>query len=476
MDKLLKLRTLLLQKTKLVDQPKKRGDLYQFLGVTKEERVNCLMKKILGDKVSQNRKKIFEYIIDFWERSTIEVPYKAPSFKGLNLARRPFLTPTGDNDGNSFAFGEQYRWDTFFQNRGLILAEGIDLAFGQLLNLTNVFNEFKRIPNALVTPFLSRSQPPFEMAMVMDLLNAGLANNDQLASVVRTIEEELVSEWLDFDSGKQNHRQSKELVEKHGMLTRYEPHSNPFIVGCEDGKDHNWITATYSFEYLPVQLNAILYGTVSSLYEYYSLSTLGNNKEKAKIYDELKKEILNDFQKTFWCNTGKWEGFRNYSLIKNKEGCILYGDLSTEVFPLFFKLATQDQANIIKDNLSNYYSGNIGLAASSLELRVGGSIPVEPLGAWKFQWEHPNCWPPLMMIAVDGLKNYGFIKEAIQYEKQWIQYIETEFNRINGFTEKHPFSTSIKIEEGYYGNMKGFGWTIATYLYFLHDLILKDAL
>ena len=153
MDDLLKLRQLLLQKTVIVDPPKKRGDLYQFLGSTNEERANNLAKKILGENVSESRKKIFQYIIDFWERSTIEVPYKAPGFKGINLARRPFVTPTGSNDAQSFAFGEQYRWDTFFQNRGLILAGGMDLALGQLLNLVDVFDEFKRIPNALVSPF-----------------------------------------------------------------------------------------------------------------------------------------------------------------------------------------------------------------------------------------------------------------------------------------------------------------------------------
>ncbi|MEK7078548.1 MAG: trehalase family glycosidase, partial [Patescibacteria group bacterium] len=407
MDDLLKLRQLLLRKTTVVDPPKTRGDLYQFLGNTKEERVVNLVKKILGENISENRKKIFQYIIEFWERSTIEVPYKAPGFKGVNLAKRPFLAPTGSNDGDTFAFGEQYRWDTFFQNRGLILAGGIDLARDQLLNLTDVYDEFKRIPNALVSPFLSRPQPPFEMRMVMDLLEGGLPHDGQIPGIVRVIEEELVTEWFDYRSGKQNHRQSEEMIKKYGMLTRYEPHSNPFMVGCEDGKDHNWIIATYSYEFLPVQLNAILYGTLTSLQQYYSSLTWGNNTEKAALYDSLSKQMLADFQKTFWCTTEKWTGFRDYSLLKGKEGHILYGDLSAEIFPLFFKLATPDQAEKTKNNLATYYKGDIGLSSTSLELRNGGSIPQEPVGPWKFQWEYPNCWPPLMMIAVEGLKNYG---------------------------------------------------------------------
>ena len=470
MDTLLKLRQLLLQKTLIVNLPQTHSELFDFLGKSKEDRVAVLIKKIGGDNPTELEKKIYEYIIDFWERSTISVEYKEQGFKGINLAKRPFLAPTGSNNGETFAFGEQYRWDTFFQNRGLILTGGLNLALGQLLNLTDVYNEFKRIPNALSSPFLSRPQPPFEMVMVMDLLKNGVSHTSEIVGAVHVIEEELVTEWLDYQSGKQNHRQSKELVEKFGILTRYEPHSNPFMVGCEDGKDHNWITATYSFEHLPVQLNAILYGTISSLYEYYAAPKWGNNMSKAEIYDQLKNQMYADFQKTFWCKTGKWEGFRDYSLLKGKEGFILYGDLSAEVFPLFFKLATQEQAEKTKNNLEKYYKGDIGLSTTSLELRNGGSIPVEPQGQWKFQWEYPNCWPPLMMVAVEGLKNYGYVKEAAEYEKNWIAYVEKEFEKTDGFAEKYPFSTETKIEPGFYGTMKGFGWTVATYLWFMKDL------
>ncbi|PIY72511.1 hypothetical protein COY87_00620 [Candidatus Roizmanbacteria bacterium CG_4_10_14_0_8_um_filter_33_9] len=470
MDLIKQLRQNILGKTLFVHPPQLKADQYQFLGTNKEERLNLLIKKVIGGQTSVKRKIIFEYIIDFWERSTIEIGYREPGFKGLNLAKRPFLTPTGSNDGSSFAFGEQYRWDTYFQNKGLILAGGFDLAFGQIMNLIDVFQEFKRIPNALSTPFLSRPQPPFEMAMIMDLLKSGFKHNEEIKLAVNTVEEEMVTEWFDYGTGKQNSRQSKELVEKYGLLTRYEPHSNPFIVGCEDGKDHNWITATYSFEYLPVQLNAILYGAISLLLEYYSSSDWGNDASKAELYSNYKKKMYLDFQNVFWCEEGKWKGFRNYSLLLRKEGYILYGDLSSEVFPLFFKLATPFQAEIIKRNLSVYYEGDIGFATTSLLLRDGGSIPTIPVGQWKFQWEYPNCWPPLMLLAVEGLKNYGYKQEALQYEKNWITYVEDEFDKISGFAEKYPYSREAKVEPGFYGIMKGFGWTIGVYLQFIHDL------
>jgi len=470
MDLILQLRQKILGKTTTVNPSQLKKDLYQFLGSTKEKRVDTLIKKVIGTQTSEKRKKIFEHIIDFWECSTIEVGYKEPGFKGLNLAKRPFLTPTGSNDSSVFAFDEQYRWDTFFQNKGLILAGGFNLAFGQVMNLTDVFQEFKRIPNALSIPFLSRPQPPFEMMMIMDLLKGGFKHDEKIRLVVNVIEEELVTEWFDYGTGKQNCRQSKDLVEKYGLLTRYEPHSNPFIVGCEDGKDHNWITATYSFEHLPVQLNAILFRAISLLFEYYSSLNWGNDAMKAELYHDYKKKMSRDFQKVFWCETGKWKGFRNYSLLPEKKGHILYGDLSSEIFPLFSNLATVPQAEIIKKNLSRYYEGDIGFAATSIKLRQGGSIPKKPSGQWKFQWEHPNCWPPLMLIAVEGLKNYGYIKEALTYQKKWVEFVEEEFDRILGFAEKYPYSRNTKVEPGYYRVMKGFGWTIGVYLQFIYDL------
>lgn len=462
-------------------QLKVSGDssAFNFLGKTKKDKVETMLRKIFpgkGKDMEESRKKrekIFEYIIDFWERSLIAAPYMKNLGKGLNLARYPFLTPSGKFDGEDFSFSEQYRWDTFFQNRGLILVGGYHLAINQLLNFVDVFDHYDRVPNALTTWFLSHSQPPLDMVSLFDLLLAGVPKGSWLSLIVDMVEQELLTEWWDYESEKQLPRQTKKLIEKFGLLTRYNSiHFHPLLDSCEDGKDHNWTTTTYGSDYLPVQINAIIYGIIDRLIRYYKDPDHGNNDQKAHIYKELKEKLYSDFQKTFWVNKGKWKGFRNYSIRPSEEGPIRYGDLAAEVWPLFFKIATNEQAEITKQNLEKYYKGEYGLSATSLALRKGGSIRKAPEGYHSFQWEYPNCWPPLMMIAVDGLKNYGYIPEAIEYEKQWISYVEKEFERIHGFTEKQPYDSHVNISDGYYGVLKGFGWTISTYLYFLHDLAL----
>ncbi|MDO8610792.1 MAG: hypothetical protein Q7R95_09685, partial [bacterium] len=53
---------------------------FEFLGKTKKEKVDALLKRIIpGDsqKIIHSRKKrekIFEYIVDFWERSLLRIP------------------------------------------------------------------------------------------------------------------------------------------------------------------------------------------------------------------------------------------------------------------------------------------------------------------------------------------------------------------------------------------------------------------
>jgi alpha,alpha-trehalase len=227
---------------------------------------------------------------------------------------------------------------------------------------------------------------------------------------------------------------------------------------------------------LPVQLNAIIYGILSFLTRYYKSKDHGNHSAKAHKYEELKELFRKNFQDVFWHTGDKWEGFRNYSLRTSDYGHILYGDLSAEIWPLYVGLATAEQAKTTKNNLEKYYKGDYGLATTSLELRDGGSLQSEPPGFSSFQWEYPNCWAPLMYIACEGLKKYGYKKEALEYEKNWVKYIERTYSETKTIPEKGPYQAGLVPNAGLYGLLTGFGWTISVYLSFLHDLSESELL
>jgi neutral trehalase len=460
--------------------PKPRPDLYHYLGQTPAKQAEALAEKTLPGSdpavVTARRKRadIFTYIVEFLARSTFEVPYRAEMGKGQNLARRPFLTPSGAAEGGTFDFAEGYRWDTFFQNKTLIIAGAYDLAIDQLLNLADVFQDYGRIPNALTTWFLSHAQPPLEALGVFDLLEAGVPPGAWSDKVMRIVEQDLVKEWWDYATGKKNPRQTSALVNQYGpCITRHTSiHYHPLLVGCEDGKDHNWVTATYGEHYLPVQLNAILYGVLGRLAQYYQ--TFRPDAERESLYKTLRDDLGEACQRLFWLAEGRWRGFRNYSFRPEDEGPIRYGDLGAEIWPLFVGLATPQQAEVTRQNLAHFYAGDYGLATTSKALRAGGSIEAAPQG-WIFQWEE-NCWPPLMLIATEGLLRYStsetdaFAQDALSYQARWIRWAEAEFARSGGFHEKSPYSADQQIEGGYYGVLQGFGWTIAAYLTFLQRL------
>ena len=173
--------------------------------------------------------------------------------------------------------------------------------------------------------------------------------------------------------------------------------------------------------------------------------------------------------------TREWTGFHNVSTRGEDAGVILHPELAAEVWPLYGRVATQEQAQIIRDNIVNFYEGSFGLATTSQKLKSEKTL-AKPPGPWSFQWEYPNCWPPLMVAAVTGLKNYGFEEDATRLMQKWVDFMEYEFRQIGGFAEKSPYDAEIKIEEGFYGLLKGFGWTISTYLTFVRELHNKNLL
>ncbi len=461
-----------------VAQPYSVPDSLLFLGSTHDERVNNLILKILPSTAAQHysslKKPMFDYIISFWEKAIMQLPEHQEEYRGTNLAKRPFLAPGIPTMDSTFTFIEQYRWDTYFHNRGFVQVGGVEMAINQLMNFVDVYSEFKRIPNALVTSYLSHCEPPLESFAVFDLIDAGV-KDERIHTIMDMIEEELFTEWLDNGRGKRYERQTDEMVAQYGLLTRYtNMHFHALLAGCEDGKDHNWVTVKYGANYLPVQLNALVYGIIDRLEQYYQHADLGNDPNKASVYSEIKKQFAADFQKVFWVNEGQWQGFRNYSTLKGQSGPILYGDLSAEIFPLFVKIATPEQAAITKQNLEKFYLGDYGLSATSLELRKGGTLEHAPEGEWEFQWEYPNCWAPLMLVAVQGLKNYGYTEFAKDLEKRWVEHVEHRFEKTGVFAEKYVYTSSLHVSEGFYGNVKGFGWTISTYLEFLKDIANKS--
>lgn len=99
------------------------------------------------------------------------------------------------------------------------------------------------------------------------------------------------------------------------------------------------------------------------------------------------------------------------------------------------------------------------------------------------QWDFPNCWPPLVDLAVDALENLatffpdcGASKAAADIAKRFVYSAFRAWQSHGVMHEKYD-STSTQGERGAGGEYEpqtGFGWTNGTVLWMLRHFIEKD--
>ncbi len=82
------------------------------------------------------------------------------------------------------------------------------------------------------------------------------------------------------------------------------------------------------------------------------------------------------------------------------------------------------------------------------------------------QWDAPFSWAPLVLMAADGLADYGFADEAREVARRFLTVTSNEFARTGLLFEKYDATDGTadvagKIHFGYPTNEPGFGWTNA---------------
>ena len=89
------------------------------------------------------------------------------------------------------------------------------------------------------------------------------------------------------------------------------------------------------------------------------------------------------------------------------------------------------------------------------------------------QWDYPYGWAPVELLAVEGLRHYGFNTDADRISYKFLSMVLQNFRRDNTIREKYNVvtrSSETPVEVGYQQNVIGFGWTNAAFLELLHDL------
>jgi alpha,alpha-trehalase len=435
---------------------------------------------------------------------------------GLLFLQDKYVVPGG-------RFNEMYGWDSYFIIRGLVQDGRLDLARGMVENFFFEIDHYGSLLNANRTYFLTRSQPPFLSSMILAVYEAEkAAGHDDLdwlrtAYVHASKDYELwvhdphlagstgLSRYYDFGEGPVpeglkdesgyyrsvvayylNHPQAAyhELVDvKSGhssdvigftfplqLCQQIEEGNTPkcevvrtlalsrdFYKGDramrESGFDISFRFGAFSAEthhYAPVCLNSLLYKTEKDLEH---MSELLGRKEDAANWRKRAEDRRERITKYLW--DGEHGLFVDYDFVNQSKSSYTY---ITTFYPLWAGVAAPEQANTLMRKLSLFEQPG-GLVQSRFES-----------GA---QWDYPYGWAPTNLLAIEGMRRYGFNADADRISYKFLSTVADNFRRQGTIVEKYNVvtrSSETHVSEGYKQNVVGFGWTNGTFLVLLHAL------
>jgi alpha,alpha-trehalase len=436
---------------------------------------------------------------------------------GLLYLPNKYVVPGG-------RFNEMYGWDSYFIIRGLIEDGRIDLARGIVDNFLFELAHYGSVLNANRTYYLTRSQPPFLTSMILAIYEAeeaaGHDDRDWLGKAVadERLDDQLwnmaphragdtrLSRYFDFGYGPApesiqdetgyyakvaafflqhpdldhgnvvsgNNRQGAEnALGVAYAVPRCAPVDKAPHRGCdpsgrvylsadfynadramrESGFDISFRFGPYGAETLhfaPVCLNSLLYKEQSDVARIYEI--LGREKLAAGFHEaaeDRKKRIQNYL----------WDAQRgmyfDYNFATKTRSSY---DYLTTFYPLWAGLATPEQARAVAANLKLFEQPG-GLAMSRNESGV--------------QWDYPYEWAPTVLIAVEGLRRYGFNDDANRISYEFLSTVAENFRRDGTIREKYNAvtrSSEAAVSAGYKENVVGFGWTNGVFLCLLRAL------
>lgn len=383
-----------------------------------------------------------DYIQNYWPKLTRHNTKDEDSLIGLP---NPYLVPASEK-GHEFDFNELYYWDSYFMVQGMLKdPQNKEFVLGILEDLFSLFERFKIIPNASRTYLMGRSQPPVLTSFILDVYHAYDMDKKWLVRSIEIAKKEYHTVWL--GTAKPNMRQVY-----RGLSRYYDINHLNDLAEAESGWDHTIRFNRKCLEYLPVDLNALLYKYEKDFA--YVAGLLGKDDE-AKDWEKAANHRARTMKDLMW---SELKGlYYDYRYTKENRGNV---ESLAAYFPMWAGMVTDRQAARLVSSLKRFEKkgGLTTTDAQPLGKLVGGPIPA--------QWAYPNGWAPLHFIVIKGLENYGYHKEAERIAIKWLKTNLDWFNKHKVFLEKYNVVNPDKPpEKGVYPTQIGFGWSNAIFEY-----------
>ncbi|HVW85977.1 MAG TPA: trehalase family glycosidase [Bryobacteraceae bacterium] len=415
-------------------------------------------------------------------------PLPAGPMQGLLYLPFPYVVPGG-------RFNEMYGWDSYFIQVGLLRDGRLDLAKDMADNFLYEIRNYGKILNANRTYYMTRSQPPFLTQMLLGV-DARMKDRKWLEAAVPEIEDyyrywttephltpstklsryfdsgdgpapEVVSAERDAQ-GRTHYDLVREYFRTHTIRAydigqyydaRTDRFTPLFYKGDrsmrESGFDPSDRFGPFSIDiihYNPVCLNSLLY--LMEVQTGDILDKLHRGAEAA-LWRKRASDRAATIDRLMWDE--KAGLYLDYNFVT---GARRDYPFLTTFYPLWAGIASREQAARVVKNLALFEKAG-GLQTSTFH--TGN------------QWDAPFGWAPLEMIAVDGLRRYGYDADANRISMEFLSLIRDEYKRTGVIVEKYDvvkrsFETSGEVSFGYRTNEAGFGWTNAVYTKLLDEL------
>ena len=396
---------------------------------------------------------------------------------GLLYLPRPYIVPGG-------RFNEMYGWDSYFIQVGLLRDDQLGDASDLVENFLYEIEHYGTILNANRTYFLSRSQPPFLTRMILAVYEKTRDNawlRGTLPAIDRyyrfwttephTVPDAGLSRYFDRgegpapevmadekdEQGRTHYDRAREYYRTHDVTdydeslyydSRRDRLTDLFYKGDrsmrESGFDPSNRFGALNVDvihYAPVCLNTLLYVMEDDTGRI--LETLGDTSAATMWRSRAasRRDLINTLM---WDEEAGLYYDYNFRTRQRRRY-----DFATTFFPLWAGIASPAQAARLRENLSRFEAPG-GLLTST---EVTGN-----------QWDAPFGWAPLQMIAVDGLRRYGFHEDANRIAAKFVSLVAKEFDEHGTIVEKYDVrrresDVAADIKFGYSANQVGFGWT-----------------
>jgi alpha,alpha-trehalase len=408
---------------------------------------------------------------------------------GLLYLPHPYVVPGG-------RFNEMYGWDSFFIELGLLRSGRAGLARDMVRNFVYQIEHYGTLLNANRTYYLTRSQPPFLSRMVLHLYRATgeravleearpalLRYYEYWARAPHAIPDLGLARYFDAGEGPapevvSGERDAQGLSHYDRMRAFYRTHeiddydvsryydrardrlTDLFYKGDRSMRESGFDPSNRFgpggvdiIRYAPVCLNSLLYQTELDIAEISERLGRAEESETFRARAEARRRAID---RHLWDEEAGL--YLDYAFETKTRRKYLF---ASTFYPLWTGLASPAQAARVRDSLRQLEAPG-GLLTSTRET---GS-----------QWDAPYGWAPLQWIAVEGLRRYGFHRDAERLARKFTDLVLDEFLEHGVVVEKYDVmrrksDVAAGLRFGYTSNEVGFGWTNGVLL----DLLASSA-